>query len=656
MLMAMFFGCIEDTADADIGGNNQSLPLQNDLLQFKAGSHIMGFKPDKVYLVNMSGFLSVEFLGASHILLKTAANASQLKEDITSPQGGNTLANLHRVEYAGLWDGITLRYDATTDGIAESSYIVQAGADVSDVQLRYNGATELQQDGSLKIQLPAGQGYITESRPVAWQILDGQKMPVQVAYEIKDGTIGFKTGTYSKEHELIIDPTYQWHTFHGSANYEIGYGIAVDTSGNVYITGRSNDTWGNPVNGFTGNNTSDIVVVKLDSAGVYQWHTFHGSTGGDEGRDIAVDGSGNIYVTGWSLYTWGGPLNAHSGWHDIVILKLNSSGTLVWHTFQGSAGDDEGLGIAVDDTSGNSYVTGFSSGTWGSPLNAYSNNSSSNIVVLKLDSLGIRVWNTFYGSPYAENFYNVDRGNDIAVDGTENVYITGFSNATWGSPLNPHNGDGYEDIVVLKLNSFGARVWNTFHGAPVTNDEGYSIAVDSRGNVYVTGVSSATWGNPVNAHSVGDNYDIVVLRLNSAGTRMWNTFHGVTDEDDWGYGIAVDSNGSVFVTGSGQANWGNPLNPHSFGINPDIVFLKLNDSSGTLAWHTFYGSTSYDSGFGVAVDGSGNFYGTGYAEATWGSPIDGYNGDRDIVALKFSEPFNTKFPWPMFLPSLTKEK
>ena len=62
----------------------------------------------------------------------------------------------------------------------------------------------------------------------------------------------------------------------------------------------------------------------------------------DEGRDIAVDGSGNIYVTGWSLYTWGGPLNTHSGWHDIVILKLNSSGTLVWHTFQGSAGDDDG--------------------------------------------------------------------------------------------------------------------------------------------------------------------------------------------------------------------------------------------------------------------------------------------------------------------------
>ena len=133
----------------------------------------------------------------------------------------------------------------------------------------------------------------------------------------------------------------------------IGNGIAVDGSGNVYVTGYSYATWNgpagqNPLHAYSGG--YDIFVLKLNSSGAYQWHTFYGSSGDDSGHGIAVDGSGNVYVTGYSDATWNGPagqnpLHAYSGGYDIFVLKLNSSGAYQWHTFYGSSSDDEAMAL-----------------------------------------------------------------------------------------------------------------------------------------------------------------------------------------------------------------------------------------------------------------------------------------------------------------------
>ena len=214
----------------------------------------------------------------------------------------------------------------------------------------------------------------------------------------------------------------------------------MDESGNIYVTGYSNGTWGSPLNSYTGAGTSDVVIMKLDSFGNLEWHTFYGSGNSDGGSGIAVDESGNIYVTGYSKDTWGSPLNPYTGDVDIVIMKLDSSGNLLWHTFYGSGNSDAGNGIALDE-SGNIYVTGYSKDTWGSPLNPYT--GSYDIMIMKLDSSGNLTWNTFYGSG------DDDLGNDIALDENGNIYVTGYSKNTWGSPLNPYTGS--DDIVVLKL-------------------------------------------------------------------------------------------------------------------------------------------------------------------------------------------------------------
>ncbi|MEW5939279.1 MAG: Ig-like domain-containing protein, partial [Chloroflexota bacterium] len=159
-----------------------------------------------------------------------------------------------------------------------------------------------------------------------------------------------------------------WNTFLGSSNYDVSYGIAVNSAGNAYVTGYSYVTWGAPINALAGG--SDAFVAKLDSSGALVWNTFLGSSYGDTGYNIAVDSSGEAYVTGRSYATWGTPINAHAGNDDAFVVRLDSNGALVWSTFLGSSNYDYGWGIAVD-SSGNAYVTGYGYATWGSPINAH---------------------------------------------------------------------------------------------------------------------------------------------------------------------------------------------------------------------------------------------------------------------------------------------
>jgi len=245
-----------------------------------------------------------------------------------------------------------------------------------------------------------------------------------------------------------------WHTFYGASSWDgdWGYGIAVDASSNVYVTGYSQATWQGPgptppIHAHSGG--ADIVVLKLTSAGAYQWHTFYGASSTDVGTGIAVDASSAVYISGYSYATWGSPLHAHSGNYDIAVLKLTSAGGYVWHTFYGSSSDDRGNSIAVDASS-NVYVTGTSHATWQgdggtNPLHAYS--GSSDIVALKLTSAGAYQWHTFYGSSTG------DGSASIAV-ASSNVYVAGTSDATWQAdnntnPLNPFNNS--YDIFALKL-------------------------------------------------------------------------------------------------------------------------------------------------------------------------------------------------------------
>ena len=244
---------------------------------------------------------------------------------------------------------------------------------------------------------------------------------------------------------LALDPTLTWTDFLGSAKNDDGYGVAVDAAGNLYLVGTSLATWGNPLRAHSGG--PDLVVAKLDSSGNLLWNTFLGSQGADQGYGIALDASGNIAVVGYSDSDWGGPLRAHSGLSDILVAKLTGAGQLVWHSFLGtSEGMSAGSGVAID-SQGNLLVTGKSDADWGDAIRPHAANKQPDIVVAKLGASGTLLWNTFLGS------MDNDEGEAIAVDASGNAYVTGASGSPWGNPVRGFAGG--KDIVAAKLNPEG---------------------------------------------------------------------------------------------------------------------------------------------------------------------------------------------------------
>jgi uncharacterized repeat protein (TIGR02543 family) len=579
------------------------------LLQFTAGGHVLGFGAEKMYLASGSHALVTEFIGATGAAPQSDAAADQTGQ--AQP--------LTRVTYPGMWPGVTLIYDQTPVGVVKSTYIAEACDNASAIRLRYNTPVEVLPDGRLRFAFETGS--LTESAPTAWQEQDGRRLPVSVAFAPRGSQeIGFAVDDCRPGLPLVIDPTITWHTFLGGAGSDFSRAIAVDGSGNIYVAGFSDATWGTPVNAF-GGGTSDGFAAKLNSSGVRQWHTFMGGGDYDYGNGIAVDGSGNVYVGGYSAATWGTPVNAFGGGgEDGFAAKLNSSGVRQWHTFLG--GNNHELWAIAVDGSGNVYVTGVGIPLAGTPVNPHA--GIFDAFAVKLNSSGVRQWHTFLGGT------GYDYGWAIAVDGSGNVYVSGRSDATWGTPVNAFGG-GTSDAFAAKLDSSGVRQWHTFLGG-MGYDEGKAIAVDGSGNIYVSGHSDATWGTPVNAFG-GGTQDGFAAKLNSSGIRQWHTFLGGMGNDQ-GYGIAVDGSGNVYVGGYSTATWGTPVN--LFGGGYDVFAAQLN-SSGARQWHTFLGG---DTGGGIAVDGSGNVYVAGNSSATWGTPVNPFGGGSDAFAAKIS-PNNT---------------
>lgn len=339
--------------------------------------------------------------------------------------------------------------------------------------------------------------------------------------------------------KLATNGTYLWHTFYGSSGrYDIGLGIAIDSSGNSYVTARSYSTWSGPgpsphlpwppLHAHSGDVNGEIAVLKLNGNGDYLWHTFYGITGTDYPYGIAVDSSGDVYITGHSPAPWNGPANQPPKYAfkgaglNTFILKLHTSGSYLWHTFYGS-GRNLAYGIALDGI-GNVHVVGTSGSNWTGPAgeqprNAHNGLNYCNIFVLKLTNNGIYQWHTFYGR--AENAVE-DEHMGISVDAGGNVYTAGYSNATWNSPagqipVHAHSG-GYADTFVLKLNSIGSYQWHTFYGSGTTpdHDRAFGIAVGRGNSVYVAGYSYTSWNGPAgqlprNSHMGSD--DIFVLKL-----------------------------------------------------------------------------------------------------------------------------------------------
>ena len=443
---------------------------------------------------------------------------------------------------------------ATTSKNNNINYILNSGSE--SPSLSWNtfiggswGTNEVQgitADGS-------GNVYVTGSSPITW----GTPINAYV------GSYDTFVAKFDNDGELL------WNTFIGSSGEDVGRGIVVDSNGNIYIVGDSDMSWGTPVNAYSGG--SDAFVAKLNSDGELLWNTFLGSAIQDRGFGITIDGNGNIYISGYSFSTWGSPVNAYPGGTDAFVAKLDNNGELLWNTFMGYPGENVGTDIALD-AYGRVYVVGTSAGTWGSPVNAFT--GAGDAFVAKLDNNGELFWNTFMGSA------NQDGGVGIAVDEIGNLYVTGISLYNWGNPIiNAQVGNGNYDAFVAKLNNNGSLQWNTFMGSE-GDDHGNDIAVDGNGNAYVVGQSTDTWGAPANPYT--GNLEAFIARLNSSGERQWNTFLG-SPNNDQGISISVDGNENVYVSGNSGDTWGNPINIYP-GAPLDAFVAKLDVGGITFSY------------------------------------------------------------------------
>ena len=364
--------------------------------------------------------------------------------------------------------------------------------------------------------------------------------------------------------------TFQWVQSAGGTLEDVGNSIAVDGSGNVYVTGGYKGTAIFGTTSKTSAGISDVFVVKYNNSGTFQWVQSAGGTSDDVGNSIALDVSGNIYVTGgyYGTATFGTTPISAVGNADIFMVKYNSSGFVQWVQTAGGSNFDSSKSITLDAL-GNIYMTGYYFGTTTFGVISKTSTGSADIFIAKYDPSGASwLWLQSAGST------GNDYGQSIALDASGNVYTTGyyFGTAIFGS-MSVASAGGNE-IFLTKYNNTGTFQWVKSAGGTI-NDVGNSVAVDGSGNVYVTGYyqGTATFGT-ITKTSVG-SLDMFVAKYNSSGSCQWLQSAGGTS-GVFGNSIALDASGNIYVTGyyGGTATFGSTTITSS--DNSDIFVSRLD--------------------------------------------------------------------------------
>lgn len=372
-----------------------------------------------------------------------------------------------------------------------------------------------------------------------------------------------------------------------------------------------------------------LTLLGTSIAHAAGWARNYGTAPGNaQTLSTAVDVAGNVYITGhFSGVTLviGGVTLTRVGGQDSFVAKLDADGTVLWaKNYGGFAAIVEGNGVAVDGA-GNVYLSGTFDASLSTP--ALPVIGSDDAFALKLDASGNTIWAKNYGGSGASMY-----GYGIAVDGSGNVYLSGnFSNASLSTPALTRIGD--RDALVLKLDAAGSTVWARNYGGVAAEAYGNAIAVDGSGNVYLGGDFDANLSTPVLTR-IGTGSDAFALKLDGSGTTTWANSYGGVGARTYTAGIAVDGYGNVYL--SGDFAFANTSAPALTKIgNSDAFALKL-DASGSPTWAKNYGGSGANMyGYDIAVDGWGNVYLGGYFHvANLTTPPLTKIGSQDAYILK----------------------
>ncbi len=580
---------------------------------------------------------------------------------------GNNPARWHhnvphyaRVKYRGVYPGVDLVYYGN-QGQLESDYVLAPGANPGQIGLRVEGARSLKLDSQGDLVLATASGNVLLRKPRAYQEIARGRQEIPTSY-IQRGPhlVGIRVGNYDSRQPLIIDPVMIYSTYLGGTKTDKASAIAVDSAGNAYVTGSTTSTDFPTTSGalqqtFLGNTASfaqEVFVTKLNLTGsALVYSTFLGGTASgpsENGAGIAVDASGNAFITGTTAAS-DFPVTPGTAFQSTLpntsgtafLTELNPTGSaLVYSSYFGGSGSDAGQGIALD-ASGIAYITGNTTSINFPivPASAFQTTNNSGVggtaFISKIDATktgtGSLVYSTYLGGGGATS------GTAIAVDSSAKVYVTGFTSAT-DFPI-PAGVNTFQTTLKGSTNAFVARIdttvsasllYSTYLGGSGTGtkngspDEGHGIAVDPNFNVYVVGTTGST-DFPVTSgafqitNKSGFPVTAFVARLDTTKTgtasEVYGTYLGGTGFEQ-GLAIALDSLQNAYVTGlTASSNFPVTVGAPQTVINgtENAYVSVINPTGSALVFSTFWGGDGADIGSGITLDSASppNIYLTG---------------------------------------------
>ena len=554
------------------------------------------------------------------------------------------VTRFERVEYEDVYPGVNLVYYGNQRQL-EYDFIVSPGADTRGIRLAFEGVHTRRIDDRGDLVLETRSDPVRLQKPVIYQDIDGRRQEISGGYVLEDqGDVTFRVGSYDATRPLVIDPVLVYSTYVGGTGQDFALDIAVDTTGSAYVVGNTVSTDFPVANGVQPTCTpleqpayapcDDVFVTKLSPDGTaIEYSTYLGGAAGDIGAGIAVDASGNAYVTGMTQSADFPTLNAIQpdlrgtpGFFKAFVAKLDSTGSgLVYSTYLGGSGEERGNAIAVDGQ-GSAYVTGITSSSdfpTASPLQPAPRGGMDAFVAKLMPDGSALAYSTFLGGQ------GHDIANDIAVSDEGYASITGETDSDDFPTVNafqPTLQGGKDAFLATVVPDGTALVHSSYLGGPGF-DSGWSLAVANR-TYYVTGTTSGdfpvTEGQPPGGLS-----DAFVAVVSFEGLVGYSRYFGGADADQ-GSGIAVDGAGNIYVAGvtySQDYPVRNPIQPYSG--NGDFFIAKVNGAR-ELIYSTYLGGQGFELGIdmgplrgpSIAADADGNAYVTG-ATASFDFPSTG---------------------------------
>ncbi len=513
-----------------------------------------------------------------------------------------------------MYPGVDLVFYGNQQSL-EYDYVVAPGADPRAIRMQFSGISSLALDPSGNLILKTAAGPLVHHRPVIYQETAGGRRAVAGQFVIHPAQqVSFQLGPYDRSLPLVIDPTLSYSSFLGGSDDDNGNAVAADASGNMYFAG---------ITFSTNDGDGDILLRKFAPDGSQVYLADYGGNGDDYGNGVRVDSSGSVYVGGRTDSTDFPAVNAfqsgNAGGIDAFAFSLNPAGTNPYFsTYVGGSDDDYGYGIALDSQgaaylAGTTYSTNFptSQGAYQVP-----NRGNTDAFVIKLNANGGRVYSTLVGGGSNDNAYAV------AVDSNGNAFITGSTNSdSFPQVNNPfqhsrHSTGTGLDAFVTEINTSGTGlVYSTFLGGG-GDEEGNAIAVDATGSAYITGrTASSDYPTTSGAYQTGfqgGDTDIFVTKMVvGQGGLSYSTFLGSHGADE-GWGIAVDGAGAAYIAGdtdSDQYPVSSDAIQGSRRGSFDAVITKLNSAGNGIVFSTFLGGSGGDDiAYGIAVDSATNIY------------------------------------------------